>query len=104
MSLGAEFHFGRGLLGARVRSERKLLEISIVENQHFFNSIFRRVFTNKFLDTHIISKIVFDPENRILAKKFKFSDTYTSGLAILGDPLKITKNGQKSSKMPFWPF
>ena len=102
--MGAKFHFGRCLLGARVRSERKLLEIAIVENQNFFDSIFRRVFINKFLVTHIISKIVFDPENRILAKKFKFSDTYTSGLAILGDPLKITKNGQKLSKMPFWPF
>ena len=104
MSLGAEFHFGSGLLGARVRSERKLLEIAIVENKNFFNSIFTRIFTNKFLDTHIISNKVFDPENPILAKKIKFSNTYTSGLAILGDPLKITKNGQKSSKMPFWPF
>ena len=102
--MGAKFYFGRGLLGARVRSERKLLEIAIVENQNFFDSIFERVFTNKFLDTHIISKIVFDPENRILAKKFKFGDTVTSGLAILGDPPKITKNCQKSSKMWFWPF
>ena len=72
--------------------------------QKIFDAIFEHVPSNKLLDYHIMSNIVFDPENRILAKKFKFSDTYTSGLAILGDPLKITKNGQKSSKMPFWPF
>ena len=102
--MGAKFHFGRCLLGARVRSERKLLEISIVENPNFFDSIFQRVFTNKFLDTHIISNIVLDPENWIPAKKFKFSDTGTSRLAILCDPPKITKNDPKSSKMPFWLF
>ena len=77
---------------------------SIVENQNFFDSIFKGVFSNKFLDSHIIANIVLDPENLILAKKFKFGDTRTSILAILGDPPKITKNGRKSSKMPFWQF
>ena len=72
--------------------------------QKIFNAIFERVPSNKLLDSHIMSNIVFDPENRILAKNSKFGGTFTSRLGILWYPLKTTKIDRKSSKMPFLPF
>ena len=72
--------------------------------QKIFDAIFERVPSNKLLDSHIMSNIVFDPENRILAKNSKFGGTFTSRLAILWYPLKTTKIDRKSSKMPFLPF
>ena len=72
--------------------------------QKIFNAIFERVPSNKLLDSPIMSNIVFDPENRILAKNSKFGGTFTSRLAILWYPLKTTKIDQNRQKCRFCRF
>ena len=76
---------------------------SIVEKFKFFEAIFEGLFTNRFLDCHIISNKVLDPWNINLAKNSKLNDTVPTRLALLGDHIKITKNGAKWRKIPkFW--